>query len=112
MTSVRDMVRAMQVEMRKDDLPPSRAREILVQLSSLYGNCLDEVREADHAYAVVLLRFLDADEAATRAKIRAETSLEYLRKREADNTLRLVLESIRSLKVMLRSLEEEMRLTR
>ena len=110
--SVRDMVKAAQLEMRKDDLPPSRARELLVQLSSLYGNCLDEVREADHAYAVILLKFLDSDEAASRAKIRAETSLEYLRKTEASNTLKLVLESIRSLKVMLRSIDEEMRLAR
>lgn len=110
--SVREMVKAIQVEMRRDDLPPVRARELLVQLSSLYGNCLEETRDADHAYNVVLLRFLDADEAANRAKIRAETSLEYLRKREADNTLKLVLESIRSLKVMLRSIDEEMRLAR
>jgi hypothetical protein len=110
--SVREMLKAAQAEMRRDDLPPGRARDLLVQLSALYGNCLDEVREADHAYAVVLLRFLDADEAASRAKIRAETSLEYLRKREADNALKLILELIRSLKVMLRSLDEEMRLAR
>lgn len=96
----------------RDDLPPARAREILVQLTSLYGNCLQEQREADHAYAVVLLRFLDASEAASRAKIRAETSLEYLRKREAHDTTELVLESIRSLKVMLKGIEEEMRLAR
>jgi hypothetical protein len=106
------MLKAAQAEMRRDDLPPGRARDLLVQLSALYGNCLDEVREADHAYAVVLLRFLDADEAASRAKIRAETSLEYLRKREADNALKLILELIRSIKVMLRSLDEEMRLAR
>jgi hypothetical protein len=107
--SVRELVKAAQAEMRRDDLPPIRARELLLQLTSLYGNCLEEQREADHAYAVVLLRFLDADEAANRSKIRAETSLEYLRKREADNTLKLVLELIRSIKVMLRSLDTEMR---
>lgn len=107
--TVREMVKAFQAEMRAPNLLPGRAREILVQLSSLYGNCLDEGREADHGYAVVLLRFLDADEAASRAKIRAETSLEYLRKREASDTTELVLESIRSLKVMLKSLETEMR---
>jgi hypothetical protein len=108
--TVRELVKAAQTEMRKDDLPPILARKLLVQLSSLYGNCLEEQREADHAYAVVLLWFLDADEVANRAKIRASTSPEYLRKREADNTLALVLESIRSLKVMLRSIDEEMRL--
>jgi len=105
------MIKGMQSEMRSD-LVPVRAREILVQLSSLYGNCLEEARIADHAYAVVLLRFLESDEAASRAKIRAETSLEYLRKREAHNTTEVVLESIRSLKVMLRGIEEEMRLAR
>jgi hypothetical protein len=109
--SVRELIKGMQAEMRTD-LAPVRAREILVQLSSLYGNCMDEARHADHAYAVVLLRFLDADEAASRAKIRAETSLEYLRKREAHDTMALVLESIRSLKVMLRGIEAEMSLAR
>lgn len=109
--SVRERIAAFQREMA-GDLVPARAREILVQLSALYGNCLAEVREADHAYAVVLMRFLDADEAASRAKIRAETSLEYLRKREAHDTTEVVLECIRSLKVMLRSVDEEMRLAR
>ena len=109
--SVREQVAAFQAEMLSD-LTPVRAREILVHLTALYGYCLKEVREADHAYAVVLLRFLDADEAASRAKIRAETSLEYLRKREAHDTTVIVLESMRSLKAMLRSTEEEMRLAR
>jgi hypothetical protein len=109
--SVRDLVRGFKAEML-GDLTPARATEILVHLTALYGNCMDESREADHAYAVILLRFLEADEAANRAKIRAETSLEYLRKREADNTIKLVLESIRSLKAMLRSQQEEMRLAR
>ena len=108
--TVRDMVRAAQAEMRDSDLQPTRAREILIRLTALYGNCMDAVREADHAYSVVLLRFLDADEAANRAKIRAETSLEYLRRQEARDTTELVLESIRSLKVTLKSIEEEMRL--
>lgn len=109
--NVREQVAAFQAELI-DDLPPARAREVLVKLTALYGYCLKEVREADHAYAVVLLRFLDADEAASRAKIRAETSLEYLRKREAHDTTEIVLESMRSLKVMLRSIDEEMRLSR
>lgn len=107
--TVREMVRAMQTEMRHPGLLPERAREILVQLSSLYGNCLDEMREADHAYSVVLLQCLDANEAANRAKIRAQISPEYQRKREASDIAELVLESIRSIKVVLKSLESEMR---
>jgi hypothetical protein len=81
-------------------------------MTALMGNVNDEIRQADHAYAVVLLRFLEADEAANRAKIRAETSLEYLRRREARDTKELVVELVRSLKYQLRAAEEEMRLSR
>lgn len=110
--TIREMVKAIQVEARDTDLQPSRAAELLPKLTALLGNCNEEIREADHAYAVVLLRFLEADEAASRAKIRAETSLEFLRKREARDTKELVLELVRSLKYQLRSAEEEMRLSR
>ena len=110
--TVRDMVAAFQVEMAAPGLLPMRAREILIQLTALYGNVLEDVREADHAYAIVLLKFLDSDEAASRAKIRAQTSLEYLRKVESENTLKSVLESMRSLKSALNSLDTEMRLSR
>ena len=111
--SVRDLIKAMQVEIRDTaDLLPSRAAELLTKLTALVGNCNDEIREADHAYAVVLLQFLDADEAANRARIRAETSMPYLRKRKARDTKELVIELIRSLKYFLKAKEEEMRLTR
>ena len=110
--SVRELVESLQAEMAAPGLLPSRAREILIQLTSLYGNVLEDVRAADHAYAIVLLKFLDSNEAANRAKIRAQTSLEYLKKTEAENTLKSVLESMRSLKSMLNSLDTEMRLTR
>ena len=60
----------------------------------------------------VLLGYLDAEAKANRAKIRAETSPEYQRKREARDTKELVQELVRSLKYFLRSKEEEMRLSR
>lgn len=111
--SVRELIREMQREIRDtSDLLPSRAAEILLRLTALLGNCLDEIREADHAYSVELLRFLDADEAANRARIRAETSLQFVRKQEARDTKELVIELIRSLKYFLKSKEEEMRLSR
>jgi hypothetical protein len=106
------MVRDIQDEVRGGDLPPDRARIVLNTLTSLMGNCLSELREADMAFNVVLLKHLDTDEAANRAKIRAETTPEYARKREARDTLTLVTEMTRALKVVLRSQEEEMRLTR
>lgn len=110
--TVRDMVRALQTEARTGDISPARAAQMLVELTALLGNCSEEIRHADHRYAVVLLTFLDSDEAANRAKIRAETSPEYLRKREARDTRELVIELVRSLKYLIKCAEEEMRLTR
>lgn len=110
--SVREMVKAIQNEMRGDDLQPSRAAELLAKATSLIGNCNAEMREADAAFNTVLLHYLDANEAANRARIRAETSPEYMRKREARDTKELVIEMVRSLKLVVRAAEEEMRLAR
>ena len=110
--SVRDRVKRIQVELRQGDLEPTQAREHLVTLSALYGNVLQEIREADAAYAYVLLAHLESSEKANRAKIRAETSPEYQRKQEDRDTRELVQEMTRSLKYYLRSQEEELRLAR
>lgn len=109
--SVRAQVEAFQEEML-GELPPVRAREILVQLTAHYYACQQDAIKADHAYAVTLNKFLEADEAASRAKIRAETTLEYVEKRQAHATVKFVEEAIRSLKALMRSTEEEMRLSR
>jgi hypothetical protein len=110
--SVREWVKAIQLEVRDTDLQPDRAAELLVQLTALLGNTNDEIREADANYAIVLLSFLEANEAANRAKIRAETTPAYQRKREARDTKELVVELCRSLKYLIRSNEEAMRLAR
>lgn len=109
-TTVRSLVREMQVEIRDTpDLLPDHAADLLRKLTALMGNCNDEIREADQDYAVRLLACLESEEAASRAKIRAETSPEYQRKREARDTKELVVELVRSLKYFLRSKEEERR---
>lgn len=111
--TVRGMVRLIQVEVRDtSDLQPDRAAELVTKLSALIGNCNDEIRTADAEYAAVLLALLESEEAANRAKIRAETTPAYARKREARDTKELAVELTRSLKYFLRSKEEEMRLSR
>jgi hypothetical protein len=108
--TIRDMVRDAQREMRDTpDLQPDRAAELLNRLSALLGNILDEQRVADHAYNVVLLAHLDSEEAASRAKIRAEITPEYQRKREARDTYVLAIELIRTLKLYVRGKTEELR---
>lgn len=110
---MRDRVKAAQVEIRDGgELHPMRATQLLMELTALLGNCAEEIRAADAAYATVLLRELDENEKANRAKIRAETSAEYERKREARDTKELVYELISSLKYLLRAQAEEMRLAR
>jgi hypothetical protein len=110
--TIRDLVRAAQKELRDTDVQPDRAAELLVRLTALMGNCNDEIREADADYATVLLSFLESDEAANRARIRAETTPAFRRKREARDTKELVVELCRSLKYLLKSHEEAMRLAR
>lgn len=110
--TVRTMVADAQREILAGDLMPERARQLLAVLTALLGNCNDEIRQADAEYAKTLLHFLEQDEAASRAKIRAEASPEYLRKRQAHDLHELCLELTRSLKVILRSIDEEMRLSR
>ena len=103
----------MQREIRDTaDLQPDRAANLLTKLTALMGNCADEIREADCAYAQCLLGHLQQETKANRARIVAEISPEYQRKREARDTKELVVELVRSLKYFLRSKEEEMRLTR
>lgn len=110
--TIREMVAEIQREVRDTELQPARAAEIQVTLTALMGNCHSEIREADAAYAVVLLACLETEEKANRAKIRAEISPEYARKREARDTKELVIELVRSLRHYLRCLQEEMRLSR
>lgn len=112
MPSIRERVKAIQKELRDGALTPDLTRESLVQLTALLGNVHDEQRTADHEYKVVLLKCLDSDEAANRARIRAEVTPEYQRAREAKDTAELVVEMIRSCKAYLRSLDQEMQLAR
>jgi len=112
-TTVRGLVRAMQVEIREaSDLQPDRASELLVKLTALLGNCNDEIREADLLFAQVLLDCFRSEKAANRARVLAETTPAYQRKREARDCKELAIELIRSLKYFLKAKQEEMQLTR
>lgn len=110
--SVRELVRLLQIEARDTDVTPTRAAEMALQLSALLGNCLAEIREADIDFNLVLKKCLESEEKANRARIIAETSDEYRRKREARDTKELVTEMIGSLKYICRAASEEARLTR
>lgn len=111
--TVRELVKGYQREIQHAvDLQPDRAADMLMQLTSLLGNCADEIREADSEYGVTLLHFLDTEKKANRARIRAEISPEYRRKQEARDLKELVTELVRSLKYFLRVKSDEMQMAR
>jgi hypothetical protein len=110
--TVRGMIRDIQVAIRDTDLEPMQAAEYLNKLSALYGNCMEESREAEMLWNGVLLDRMSGEEPANRATIRAKATPEYARLREAQDTCKLVLEMVRSLKALIRLKEEEMRLSR
>lgn len=111
--TVREIVKTYQREIQAvDDLRADRAAAVLNKLSALLGNINEEIRIADAEYAAVLLYHLETAEKANRAKIVAECSPEYQRKREARDVKELAQEIIGSLKYYLRSKESEMRLSR
>jgi len=112
MSSVRDRIKAIQRDILAGAVTPEQSRQWLITLTALMGNVNDEQRIADHEYKLVLLGCLQGDEAANRAKIRAGVTPQFQRAEEAKHTAQLVLEMIRSCKVYLRSLDEEMRLAR
>ena len=111
MKSIRERLSDIQGELiaSEGDIAPSRAREMLIYLTGLSGNCATESRVADAEYNRVLLRLLNGEEAANRATIRAKDTPEYARMREAEDTEKLASEMIRSLKKVLTSIEVEMR---
>lgn len=110
--TVRELVKDVQREIQRSELQPERAADLLMKLTSLLGNINEEIRVADGEYAATLLYTLETVEKANRAKIIAECTPEYQRKREARDTKEVAQELIRSLKYLLRSQAEEMRLTR
>jgi hypothetical protein len=111
MTDIRARIEAIRDQMLTD-LPPVTARQLLVELTALYYGAQQALILADHAYARELTRCFELESAASRARIRAETSVQFLDKRNAAATVKFCEEAIRSLKALMRSTEEEIRMSR
>lgn len=110
--NTRKLIKERQAEVRSQDLQPGRAAEILNELSSLVGTINDRIRECDVAYNHTLLNALRSAEKASHAKIEAETSQEYIAKREARDTKEVAMEMIRSLKYFLKAKQDEYSVTK
>lgn len=91
----------------KDMLSPKRATEILNELSALYGNVLDRAKETQMLFNKKLAEIMEDEKAATKARVKAETTDEYEAMLEAKNVEKLILELTRSLKYFIRVKEAE-----
>jgi hypothetical protein len=89
-----------------------QAAEWLNTLGALTGNVLQEIREAEADYTAVYAKWLDTEQKANRAKIRAEMTPQYQRLREARDTFKLVDTMIGTLKYLLRAHEADAKATR
>jgi hypothetical protein len=110
--TIRERIQKIQRNLRDGALTPDMARESLVMLTALLGNVHDEQRDADAQYKLHLVECMRLYDKANRARIVAETSPQYMRAREAKDTETLVVEMVRSCRAYLRSLDEEMRMSR
>lgn len=110
--SVRDLVKAIQLEMLKGNVTPARAADCTVQLAALLGNCSLEIVAANHDYSVVRRTLFRSLGTASAAKIEGEATEEFKRKAEAEAVKGDVQELINALKALGRVATEEMRLSR
>jgi len=86
--------------------------EILAELSALLSSINDEIRKRDVEYNLILLQALESENKANSAKIKAQTSEEYIKMREARDAKEVAVEMIRSLKYFLTSKKDEWMYTR
>jgi len=107
MKTIRERIQDYQEEILRGDLPPTRAAEILTEISALLGSCNEEITKRDMEYNKILLEWYDKETTANRAKIRANTTPEYEAMRTARNIKELAIELIRSLKFFLKAKEDE-----
>lgn len=110
--TIREYIEKYQNEILKGNLLPERAAEILTEISALLGNINAQITETEINYNLVLKKCFDSEKTANRAKIEAGTTQEFREMKEARNTKELAIEMMRSLKYLLKAMEEERQGTR
>ena len=107
--TIRDRIRLIERAMLVGGLPPAAVREYLSIATALLGSCNREVVEADLSFNAFLAGCRRQSKTSAEARMEAEDSLQYRRKREAEAEQANCEEMVRTLKTLLRSLDSEMR---
>lgn len=107
--TLREKVNEYQNEILQGEVLPERAIEILKELSALYGNILDRIKDTEFTYNKILLTHFETEKSANRATIKAKTTKEYQDLLEALNTKELVKKMMSSLNRYTDYKKEEMK---
>lgn len=107
--SVRERIEAIQKEILAGDVSHVRQAEMVVQLSSLYGNCCDEVLKTELAFYDEINTHVLAGHAVNKAETIAKASAAYRHYRVAKDAEKKADKMMSALKAGLRMKEAEMR---
>jgi hypothetical protein len=102
----------IQADLLQPGVSPQVARKHLITLTAMWGDYSTAFTSADLAYKHRLRVCKGQADSATAATMEAEDSEEYRAMRFAKADEAFVLELIRTCKAAMRSVEEEMRLSR
>src|SRR5687767_1417411 len=106
--TVRDRLRVIERAMLVGSLQPAQVRDFLSIATALLASCGREVVEADLSFNAFLAGCRRNVKTAAQARIEAEDSPQYRRKREVEAEQANCEQVVMTLKAMLRSLDSEM----
>lgn len=104
---IRDTLNSINSRAKEDSYTPHEAAKDLSTLAAVLGNLNKEIRERELIYKRILNAELSKEGAATRAKLRAEITPEYMAYREATDLEKELTETVRSLRSFLQYMREE-----
>lgn len=107
--NVEELVLAFQEEFAGTSPTPERLAEAVVQLSALLGTINSYILTAEVVFNKKLLEELNTEKAANKARIKAETSGEWIAYRKLKNLREVTIEMIRAAKYSIREQSEERR---
>lgn len=105
----RELIEKIQAEVITGDTTPSRAGDLVAQLSSLLGNVNVALNGVQMIYNKKLAEILIDQKTVTKARIIAETSEEYEALLDLKGIREMVMEMIRSMKILVKIKLEEYR---
>lgn len=106
---IRDGIEIIAAEVRECDVIPSRAAFLAARLSGYYASILEVITQRLMAYNRILSDQQIAEQAAARAKVRAQATPEYESLVTAQNLEKSTLQLIQALKVLAKVKAEEFR---